>query len=215
MSYHLFIFDFDGTLADSADWVMRTFNDLAGEHGFRRVTDEELRMLRGRSNREIVKYLGVPAWKLPAIAAARRRIARDIHQIKLFAGVPDMLGALKARGALTAIVTSNSEENVRSVLGPENARNVHLFDCGASLFGKARKLRNVIARSKIPADRAICIGDETRDIEAAQEVGVASGAVTWGYATKEILIAHRPSMLLRTTDDIVALAAPIPASIDE
>jgi phosphoglycolate phosphatase len=211
MSYSLFIFDFDGTLADSADWVMRTFNDLAREHGFRSASDEELRMLRGRSNRDIVKYLGVPAWKLPAIATdARKRIARDIQQIKPFAGIEEMLAALKARGAMIAIVTSNSEENVRTILGPENAAHIDFYDCGASLFGKARKLRNVIAKARVTPARAICVGDETRDIEAAKEVGAASGAVTWGYATESILVAHAPTLLLRTMQDVVALAERAP-----
>ena len=215
MAYRLFIFDFDGTLADSADWVMRTFNDLAREHGFRRASEDELRMLRGRSNREIVRYLGVPAWKLPTIAAdARRRFARDIRLIKSFPGIDELFEALKAHGALIAIVTSNSEENVRTILGPANAAKIDFYDCGASLFGKARKLRHVIARSKVAPDRTICIGDETRDIEAAKEVGAASGAVTWGYATEAILIAHEPTVVVRTMQEIEKLAMPMTGTAD-
>ncbi len=207
MPYSLFIFDFDGTLADSADWVMRTFNDIAGEHGFRKVSEQELRMLRGRSNREIVKYLGVPAWKLPGIANdVRKRIAKDIHEIGLFPGVGKMLSDLQSHGARVGIVTSNSDENVRTVLGLENASKVDFYDCGASLFGKANKLRSIMKRSGIGAARTVCIGDETRDIEAATEVGAASAAVTWGYATEEILAAHRPTVMLRTMAEVVALA---------
>jgi phosphoglycolate phosphatase len=49
-------------------------------------------MLRGRSNREIVKYLGVPAWKIPIITTdMRERIAADIDQIQLFAGIDTLL----------------------------------------------------------------------------------------------------------------------------
>src|SRR3954451_19595424 len=66
--YDLAIFDFDGTLADSAIWMAGVFNDVADRFGYRRVSEDELQMLRGRSNREIVRYLGVPAWKLPFIA---------------------------------------------------------------------------------------------------------------------------------------------------
>jgi phosphoglycolate phosphatase len=208
--YRLFIFDFDGTLADSAGWVMRTFNDLADEHGFRRASEEELRMLRRRSNREIMQHLGVPAWKLPRIVAdARRRLTRDIHEIKLFDGVENLLTTLHAAGARIAVVTSNSEENVRSVLGARTAALVHQYDCGASLFGKARKLRNVVARSGIAREQAIAIGDETRDIDAAREAGLASGAVTWGYATEAVLSAHAPTLVLRTMEEIAALAAPV------
>lgn len=205
-SFDLFIFDFDGTLADSAAWVMRTFNTLAAAHGFRRASEEELHMLRGLSNREIVKFLGVPAWKLPVIAAdARRRLAQDIHHIKLFAGVDEMLATLEERGAHIAIVTSNSEENVRAILGPQNAARIDTYDCGASLFGKARKLRNVITRAQAAVERTICIGDETRDIDAAKEIGAASGAVTWGYATEAILAAHRPTLMLRSMEEVAAL----------
>ena len=103
-------------------------------------------------------------------------------------------------------MTSNSEENVRTVFGPENAAKVHFYDCGASLFGKSSKLRSIIKKSGIPATRTLCVGDETRDIEAATEVGAASAAVTWGYATEEILAAHRPTVLLRTMEEVVALA---------
>jgi phosphoglycolate phosphatase len=111
-------------------------------------------------------------------------------------------------------VTSNSKENVRTILGSANAAKVDFYDCGASLFGKARKLRNVIARSKVAPARAICIGDETRDIEAAKEVGAASGAITWGYATEEILVAHEPTLLLRTMREVEALAEPVTTRSD-
>ncbi|MGZ5882650.1 MAG: HAD hydrolase-like protein, partial [Xanthobacteraceae bacterium] len=59
MKYKLVIFDFDGTLADSASWFLGILNDLARRHGFRSVTEAEIEMLRGRGNREIIRYLNV------------------------------------------------------------------------------------------------------------------------------------------------------------
>ena len=207
MSFRHFIFDFDGTLADSADWVMGTFNDVAARHGFKRVSDEELQMLRGRPNREIVKYLGVPAWKLPIIATdMRARIAAEIDQIKPFEGVDVLLSGLAQRGAYITIVTSNSESNVRRVLGPQSAGLVHRFECGASLFGKARQFKRAIKSSGIQASQTICVGDETRDIDAAREIGVACGAVLWGYATPELLKAQQPDYLLENMQAVLELA---------
>lgn len=207
MPFSHFIFDFDGTLADSADWVMRTFNDVARRHGFRSVSDEELQMLRGRPNREIVKYLGVPAWKLPVIATdMRQRIAADIEQIKPFAGVQSLLSRLAGCGAYITVVTSNSEANVRRVLGPESSRHIHLFECGASLFGKARKFKHAIKTSGIPLSQTLCVGDETRDIDAAKAIGAACAAVLWGYATPEVLKAHMPNYLCETMDEVLKLA---------
>jgi len=40
--YDLVIFDFDGTLADSAAWMMRAVNPMARRYGFKTVTDEEI-----------------------------------------------------------------------------------------------------------------------------------------------------------------------------
>ena len=42
MPYQLAIFDFDGTLADSSDWFLRNFDDMADRFGFRRIADAEL-----------------------------------------------------------------------------------------------------------------------------------------------------------------------------
>lgn len=207
MPYRLCIFDFDGTLADSADWMIRTFNEIAAPHGLRRVSEAEVQMLRGRTNRDIVRYLGVPAWKIPIIAAdVRSRISADVAHIRLFAGVDRLLSILVERGMRTAIVSSNSEENIRLILGPENAARIHDYECGASIFGKARKLRRVIERSGIPARETICIGDETRDIEAAKGVGAASGAVLWGYANADLLKQHSPTMAFATMTDIETIA---------
>jgi phosphoglycolate phosphatase len=205
--YQLLIFDFDGTLADSGNWVIQTLNDIAGQFGLRRVSEEEVTMLRGRSNDEIVRYLGVPRWKVPGIVAEmRRRLARDVEQIKLFAGVDELLGSLQATGVRLAIVSSNSEQNVRRILGAANASRIDTFECDASMFGKARKLRSVMKRLAATPPATLCIGDETRDIDAAREVGAASGAVLWGYARAEILERFAPNYVFQTLDDIAALA---------
>jgi len=209
MGYTLAIFDFDGTLADSAAWMRGVYNQVAGRYGFKRLSDEEFEMLRGRDNRAIVRYLGVPAWKMPFIANHMRKLAaRDAARIPLFDGTAGLLRTLHDRGTGIAIVSSNTEENIRRILGPEVARLVGHYECGASIFGKAAKFRRVLKRSGVPAARVICIGDETRDIEAAAKAGLASGAVTWGYATPELLRAHRPTLVFESMEEIAAALAP-------
>ena len=204
MAYRLVIFDFDGTLADSAEWMLRVLNQVAERYGFRTVSDEEIEMLRGRDNRAIVRYLGVPAWKMPLIANHMRKlVAKDAGQIALFDGVNDLLRALSDRGVELAIVSSNSEENIRRILGPDNAALIRYYECGASMFGKARKFRRVLKRSGVLRAETICIGDEARDIDAASKVGLASGAVTWGYATAELLRERQPTHVFGSMGEIV------------
>jgi phosphoglycolate phosphatase len=204
VAYKLVIFDFDGTLADSAGWLFGVLNQVANRYDFRRVDEAEIASLRGCDNREIVRYLGVPAWKLPLIAAhLRRRAARDAAAIPPFEGAPRVLRALKERGAATAVVSSNAEANVRRILGPECAPLVDLYECGASLFGKAAKFRRVLERAGARREEAICVGDEARDIQAASEAGLASGAATWGYATRGLLERQRPTLVFADMDDML------------
>jgi phosphoglycolate phosphatase len=132
-------------------------------------------------------------------------MSRDADQIRLFEGAGDLLRRLQGGGITLAIVSSNSEENVRRILGPENAALISIYACGASIFGKAAKFRRVLRRSQLSRGEILCIGDKTRDIEAAAAQGLASGAVTWGYATADVLRAHGPTLVFDHMDDIAAL----------
>ena len=204
MSYKLAIFDFDGTLADSFSWFLGLANRLADEHRFRRIEEHEVDALRGHSARQMVAHLGVPVWKMPTIARQmRQHMARDISHISLFPGMDRVLAELARRGIRLAIVTSNSVENVRQVLGPENAALIHQYACGVSMFGKRPKLRAVVRASGIPAAEALCIGDEIRDLEAAREEGIPFGAVSWGYTNPEALRAHGPEEMFETVEEIL------------
>ena len=60
LAYRLVIFDFDGTLADSADWFIGMANEVARRFRFRQISDDEVAMLRGRSSRDVVAYMRVP-----------------------------------------------------------------------------------------------------------------------------------------------------------
>jgi len=202
MPYSLAIFDLDGTLVDSFPWFLRTINDVADRFGFRRVAHEDVERLRHTSTREILDFLDVPLWKLPAIARHARRLkAEAAADISLFAGVETMLRTLAENGVQLALVTSDSEANAREKLGDAAALFSH-FDCAASLFGKPAKFRRVIRRAGVDPACVIAIGDEVRDIEAARAVGIACGAVCWGYAAPAALRVKAPDLVFERIEDI-------------
>ena len=209
MRYKLAIFDFDGTLADSVGWFIPVLNELAPRHGFRSVSAAEIEDLRHCDNREIMRRLGVPLWKLPRIADdVRARMARDADQIRLFDGMAALLDTLHRARIVCAIVSSNAEANVRKILGPEGIAAVTHFDCGASLFGKDKKFRRTIKRAGVPPDQTICIGDEQRDVEAAHSAGAASGIVTWGYASPSLLARCGATLTFEKPQDIARALLP-------
>ncbi|HRJ01225.1 MAG TPA: HAD hydrolase-like protein [Hyphomonas sp.] len=200
----LYIFDFDGTLADSAGWFRSILPDIAKRFGFRCPGAEELEELRHKPPREVMRVLKIPGWKLVFIAVhVRKRAAREGH-FPIFEGVPEVLEAIKAKGAKIAIVSSNAEASVRRALGPELAVKVDAFSCGAGMFGKAKHFRDVLAKLGVPAERALAVGDEIRDIDAAREVGLKAAAVGWGFAMQPALEAAGPDHCFGSVADFRA-----------
>jgi phosphoglycolate phosphatase len=100
------------------------------------------------------------------------------------------------------VVSSNSREIVEAILGSTTAPLIKHWACGASMFGKASKLRTVLRASKVRAQEAIYIGDEVRDAEAAHKVGMAYGAVAWGVHNLETLRAHNAAEFFNEPKEI-------------
>jgi phosphoglycolate phosphatase len=188
--YRLVLFDSDGTLADTLPWFKTVFNQGAVQHGFKPMLDDEQEYLRGLTTREMLAHLRVPLWKMPRILTAMRKaMAEQIHEFSLFDGIAESLQRLAANGVVLGVVSSNSCENVRTILGPANAALIQHYACGASMFGKAAKLRTVLRASGVSPSKALYVGDEIRDAEAAHKVDMAYGAVAWGCHRLETLRA--------------------------
>lgn len=215
MAYRLALFDFDGVLADSAAWFVAQLPDLAQRHGFRSPDAAEIERLRKLPTRDVMKSLGVSPLRLPGIAAdLRRRMASDADQIELFEGVPQMLRRLHDGGVRVAVVSSNSEPNVRAVLGA-SASLVSALSCGSSLFGKGRRFSSLLGKLNLEPAQACAVGDEVRDIEAAHKTGIAAVAVAWGYGAPEALSAAGPHYLATAPAQVAEFLLAQAASRDE
>lgn len=203
MTYKLIIFDFDGTLADTFPWFTGVLNDVAERYRFRRIEADEVEGLRGLSARQLLAHLGISQWKLPFIARHMRRLATDDGDpVPVFAGAEAMLRELREAGLILAIVSSNTERNIRRAFGPDMAGLFSHFACGAGLFGKAPKFRQIARRAGVEHAQCLCIGDEIRDFEAAREAGMDFGAVGWGFTSPAALQALGPAFMFAHPQDI-------------
>jgi phosphoglycolate phosphatase len=206
MKYRLVIFDFDGTLANSFPWFVQMVNSVALQYNFKQVAADEVEGLRNLSALQLVRYLGIPLWKLPVIANhVRQRMTKDREGISRFEGVDHILEQLHQAGMVLALVTSNSYINVRHVLGEENLALMSYIECDVSVLGKRSRFRKILKQSGIPPQEAISIGDEIRDIEAAHQERIPFGAVAWGYTHVDALKAHAPAKVFTRMDEILKL----------
>lgn len=202
----LAVFDFDGTLADSFDVFRHCLNEAAAVHGFRPIAAHETEQMRRMSSRELMAHLDVPLWKVPTLAVdMRRRMFAHIERIKPFPHAADTLHALLDRGVTLALVTSNSPEAARRVLGDELFALFSQCHCGTSLFGKRFKLRELLWSVRLPASAMTCIGDEIRDANAAHAVGARFIGVSWGYTHPDALQRHSDTPVLQNFTELPAI----------
>jgi len=203
LKYDIAAFDFDGTLADTMPWFNAILNTVADKYHFRKIDASEREALRSRDAGEILKYLNIPLWKLPAIMTHVRTLMQEIDpSVQLFDGIPQALARLKASGLRLAIVSSNSVENVKRVLGEETAALFDDYECGTDLFGKAAKIDRLLRQHGTAPERFLLVGDEMRDIDAARKAGVRVGSVAWGYNHVDALRGRGPDQLFLTVADL-------------
>ncbi|MFT5169742.1 MAG: phosphoglycolate phosphatase [Candidatus Omnitrophota bacterium] len=200
----IFIFDFDGTIADTMLHLINISNRLAESFGYDTVKSEKVEEMRSWTSKQVFKHLNVPFLKIPRILnAARLELNKDLEHIKSFDGIKEALEELKERGHQIGIFTSNSEENVHLIL---KKNDLDIFDFVLStpkLWNKNRGLKRIIKKNNFNKEKMVYIGDETRDIQAAKKIGIRSMAVAWGYNTIERLKGFEPDYVAYTPNDIL------------
>jgi phosphoglycolate phosphatase len=203
----LIVWDFDGTLADSLAAAVEIFNRLAPELGFRPV--EDVAAARAMTTREFLRQHGISFWRLPRVARRFRAAAADESaELKLFAGLPDVLAGLRERGIRLGILSSNSEDNIRRCLVANGVEQHFAFVVGyPRLFGKGKALRRILRAEKLDRSAVLYVGDEVRDVEAAQRAGVPVAAVTWGFHAEPILRASDPDHLVSEPRQLLELVS--------
>ena len=204
------IFDFDGTIADSLNEVLAAYNSVAPELQTPVVSERELAALKRLGPREAMRELSVPIWKVPRIMKTVRAAmhARMAH-LNPIEGMSEVLHELWRRGVKTAIVSSNSQENVSQFLVRHGIDRFEALSCGVSLFGKAKRLRRMAERAEFAGAQLFYVGDEVRDVSAAAEAGMRSVAVTWGHGERAALEAHHPYHLVHAPAELVSILAPL------
>lgn len=205
MPYRHVVFDFDGTLVDSLAHSIAVFRRIAPR--FKLNLDLDLETARTMPTKELFKHMGVRFWVLPRLVRAfQAEAALDAEKLKLFAGVPEMLAVLAGRGCRLGILSSNREDAIRACLRANGVEQHFAFVVGyPRLFGKAKALRRIMRAERIGRDELLYVGDESRDVQAANRARVAAAAVTWGFHAEALLTAMGPKYVVRTPGELAQI----------
>lgn len=200
------IFDFDGTIADTVPILIEILEDLSEKYGYKKLNNQEIMSMRDHSIQEIFKLMEVPILKLPFIAKdVKNELNKRVAQLKPIKGIDVLIRKLKQKKYMLAIITSNSEKTVKTFL---TQKNLDHFDCiysGTTLFGKARIINGFLKKYNLAKKDTIYIGDEVRDIEATQKVGIPIIATTWGMNSPKGLKRYNPDFLIDKPAEILSI----------
>jgi HAD superfamily hydrolase (TIGR01509 family) len=197
------LFDWDGTLVDTAEASFRCYVRLFEEFGV--AFDRETYARTYSPNwYQTFRMLDIPEERWPH--ADQRWLAHFAEeQVALIDGARELVDALHRRGLATGIVTSGSRERV------ERELDTHGFAFHQCVFGSdvqekkphPEGLLLCLQRLEIAAEEAVYVGDSPEDIAMAQAAGVYAIAVPGGYPNREALLASRPDRVADSLHDVL------------
>ncbi len=205
--YKHIIFDFDGTLVDSTNIMMKILNDLAQKYNFKKLSENDYKQLNSLPIKERFKVLGIPFYRLLFLKKVSEEIRETyknyLYSIKFFSEVQELLLQLKELGFSLSIISSNSIDNISQFL---KQKNIHLFDSihsSEGIFGKSRTLKKFLKNNNLNHKEIIYVGDEFRDILSCKKSNIDIISVTWGLDSRDLLQSVNPTYLVDKRSEII------------
>ncbi|TFH85137.1 HAD family hydrolase [Billgrantia azerbaijanica] len=210
MRYRLVIFDWDGTLMDSAARIVSCMQAAAREAGWGELDEAAVREIIGLGLPEAIARL------CPGIDAERAEVLRsryafhfvqgDTTPMRFFPGVEAGLARLREPAARRlAVATGKSRKGLDRVFREsDSGRWFHASRTADETRSKPhpQMLEELLAELDVDVGEAVMIGDTEYDLEMARALGMDRVAVTWGVHATERLAASRP---VYTADNVAAL----------
>ena len=190
------LFDLDGTLIDSSEGITKSTQYALAHYG---IIENDLSKFYKFIGPPLVasfkKYYDFPEEQaVEAVAVYRERYNKiGLFECSLYPGVRECIEKLKAQGYLIGMASSKPEVSCCRIL--EHFGILELFDdvVGATFDGridtKEEVLNEVMCRwSDVPKDEMCLIGDTMFDVEGANQVGIRTVAVNFGFGNVQEMV---------------------------
>ena len=199
------LFDWDGTLVDSAEVSYRCFLRLFESFG---LPFDRQSFARTYSPNWIRTYeaMGLPRSDWPE-ADARWVGHYQEERSALLPGAAESLAMLRERGKGRGLVTSGDRSRVRGELERFGLDGIF----GAVVCGQDVRQRKphpeglllALEQMGVAGDEAAYVGDSPEDMGMAQAAGVFSVGVPGGFPNREALVASKPDLMVATLAEAV------------
>lgn len=210
--YKTVLFDLDGTLTDPGLGITNSVAYALKKYGIEVEEREKLYFFIGPPlNDSFKKYYGFSDEKaMEAIMYYREYFSdKGIFENEVYDGIKELLRRVKESGRIIVLATSKPEEFALRIL--EHFELTEFFDvvAGASMDEKRNKKGDVIKyaleKGCLTPEDAVMIGDREHDIFGAQENGIDTIGVLYGYGSRDELEKAGAMHIAETVDDVYAL----------
>lgn len=210
MRYRLVVFDWDGTLMDSAASIVEAIQQSALEMGLPMPDRERASHVIGLglqdSLRHAVPELGREGYEEFASLYRKHFLAREAA-MALFPGVRELLAELQARGRRLAIATGKSRRGLDHALDTSGVRKHFAGSrCADETHSKPHPamLDELSAELGVEREAMLMVGDTSHDLEMAARARVDAVGVTYGAHPETSLRALAPRGVVTSVDELRA-----------
>ena len=207
MKYRLLVFDWDGTIIDSASAIAECIRGAAADLGLRVPTPEQASHVIGLGLQDALRG-AVP--DLPAervgefVARYRDHFRASEGSMGLFGGMRELIESLSASRTL-GIATGKSRRGLERALDATALRPYFRASrCADETHPKPHPamLQELMDELRMGREEALMIGDTSHDLEMARAAGVDAVAVTYGAHAEQGLRACAPKACVASVADL-------------
>ena len=207
MKYSLIVFDWDGTLIDSAGTIVQCIQDAARDMALEVPEPERARHVIGLGLHDSLRHAvpGLAAERYPEFAGHYRRhfLAREDAML-LFPGIRELLDAL-SRDRMLAIATGKSRRGLERALDADGLRSFFSASrCADETNPKPHPamLLELMRQIAVGKENTLMIGDTSHDLEMANAAGVDALAVSYGAHPEQGLRACGPRACVSSVPEL-------------
>jgi dTMP kinase len=132
-----------------------------------------------------------------------------LYENAVYTGIRPLLKALKSRSAYLAVTTGKPQGPTEKILDHFGLAKFFNAVAGTGELdrdgGKSAQIARVLPEN---GRRAVLVGDSPYDVRSAHESGIDCIAVSYGYGTKEELLAEGPTHLAESVAELTAILCP-------
>lgn len=203
MRFDGFIFDFDGTLADTSEGVLGSVEYAIASLGLSPLSPQQLRSFIGPSLfHSFTKTVGMSEDDAMRAIGLYRSVykPKGVYQCRLYGGMAELLTELASVGTV-AVASAKPQEQLVLAAAHLGVDKIAAKVCGSDPTVRENDKADILRRAMV-GSRPVMIGDSPYDIIAARDVGIPSVAVAYGFTDKAALIDAKPDFIADTVADL-------------